>query len=404
MKHALVASLVWLALNSAPGLGQEMDRTPEVPDLSRYMVRPYLDCRDVTFNVFDLLPGFFYEDKPDSVFAFLAYWRDRCGPAEPILRAEILASIWAGVFSEDLYGEEILDELLWFEQKSAGEEADRSAYLLGWDYSAPSAVEEVGTSDEFDHFTADLADQMLSFGPPDGLEHLFCRFYRGQTDTLFLAAARGHLRGTKLQRAYDEDVARLRRISDLDLAVTTGAWIPRGGLGIVGAHPTLGGLIGLSGRRWTGRLAGELRLAGAEDFYSVQREEGDDLEWTKHFLGVYLGLEGGLRLFRASGHAVEVLAGLGYDGVLALPADADAGRSARWLHSLNLNAGLAYRHFFGKHGNTRIGLEVRIEDTDHDTGGGSDLSGEAWNVRLVLGWSGDRWRNRRLTALRAERW
>ena len=77
---------------------------------------------------------------------------------------------------------------------------------------------------------------------------------------------------------------------------------------------------------------------------------------------------------------------------------------ARWLDSWNLSAAFGAKYYTGAHGNLFVGLEARLEESFHDTDGGSELSGSALNVRLMFGWSGDRWRNRRLTALRAERW
>ena len=45
------------------------------------------------------------------------------------------------------------------------------------------------------------------------------------------------------REAYDADVARLRRVTDLDIAGFIGYWQPQGGLSRIGSKPTLGGLV-----------------------------------------------------------------------------------------------------------------------------------------------------------------
>ena len=333
--------------------------------------------------------------------ALLVYWRGRCGPAEPIVRAEILARIWNGDFDEEIYDEGFVDDLLEYQAVLAGEDPDLLGHEWDWDAGEGTILADPGERWEFDEFTADLADQLLPHTDEGSLERLFCHFYRGETDTLFASLREGSQRGTRLQRLYDAEVAALRDVADLDISVTIGVWQPRGGLGVLGAHPTLGGQVGLSGRRWLGRLAGEIRLGSARDYYRVTHL--DEQVWTDHFFGVYVGLEGGYRFLRTRRHALELIAGLGYDGIQALPAD-DLDDNGKWLSSWNLNAGLGYRHYTGRHSTFHVGGEVRFEETGHATDGGSDLSGNAWSFRFLIGWSGDKWRNQRLSALHADRW
>jgi hypothetical protein len=382
-----------------------------VPDLDHYMVRRNLECEDVSLNCFRILPDLFYEDKPDSVFAFLDFWADHCGHSEPIVRTEILAHIWEGNFSEDLYGKRILDDLLWFRLKLSDVRSDWTTHYWRYEAYDASEAEQLDALVDYDEFIADLADQLRPATKPGSLEHLFCLFYMGEPDSLLLGIREDRNRDTKLRRYYDEEVARLRRVSDLDIAVTFGSWQPTRKLEVVGNHFALGALLGLSGKRWIGRVAGEVRLGKSSNYYSVRR--AGDPESTLEYLGVYGGVEAGMRLWRSRHHAVDLLVGVGYDGIRALLPNED--RLAEegdteyegdwWLNTVNRNATLGYRYFFGPNSNTQIGLEVRYEVAGYETGGGgTDLDGEAWNYRLVVGWSGDRWRNRRLTGLRADRW
>ncbi len=376
------------------------DSLPETADMSRYMTRRTYDCLDVSYNCFDLLPEFFYADQPDSVFALIDFWEDMCGPGEPILRAKILANIWTESFSETLYGGDIIDHLLWFQLKLSDIDEPWTSYLWKYPYYPPSRAEDLESLVDFDEFMADVADQLFPFTSPGTLERLYCHFYRGETDTLFTELKTDRYAGTELRQAYDADVAHLRRITDLDIAGYAGYWQPQGGLGRLGAHPTLGGLIGLSGYWWVTRLAGEMRLGNAAEHYTVYFE--DDQRWTDHYFGVYFGFEGGLRLLRSRHHVFDLLGGVGYDGFEAISTTDESG--GKWLSSVNLNATAALRFYFGRQSRNQIALEARLEDTYYDNEGGSDLAGHAWSLRLVIGWSGDKWRNRRLEALHTDRW
>jgi hypothetical protein len=378
--------------------------------MGRYMNKRSYDCLDVSYNCFDLLPGFFYADMPDTVYALLDFWQDMCGSSEPILRARILTDIWTGKFSEDVYaqgilGEEsygmnIIDHLLWFQLKLSDVTSPWPSYLWKNPYYQPSPAEDLEALIDYDEFMADLADQLLPHTQPGSLESLYCLFYSGQTDTVFQQLKTDNYQDTELRQAYDADVARLRKVSDLDIAGFLGYWRPQGGLGRLGGHPTLGGMLGLSGNWWVGRLAGALRFGPPEEQYVV--EYLGEQTWVDHYFGVYIGVEGGFRLLRTRHHAFDILGGVGYDGFEAIASsDLEEGK---WLNSPNLNATVATRFYLGSQSEKQISLEGRYEKTFYDNMGGSDLSGEAWSLRLVFGWSGDKWRNRRLNALHTDRW
>ena len=383
---------------SAPDDEEETVTAP--PDLGSLMTKRHLGCEDVSYNVFDLLPQYFYADEPDSVLALIAYWKDMCGPAEPVLRAEILTGIWLDSFSEEFYDEDIIEHLLWFQLKLSNVTGDWTSHLWKSPYYDASPAENLATLEEYDEFMADLADQLFPFTAPGSLERLYCHFYRGETDTLFHEIKKESYRDTKVRQAYDADVARLKKVADLDIALTMGYWHPRGGLSSLGSHPTVGALAGMSGKSWVGRIAAEVRLGNPPDYYRIMLD--DEIIFTDHYFGFYLGVEGGLRLFRTRHHALDILGGVGYDGIETLASS--EFEDSDWLNSVNLNSTVGYRFYVGNQSQTQIGVEARYEKTFHDSGGGDDLSGDAWNIRLVVGWSGDKWRNRRLNALRTDRW
>jgi len=388
------------SITNAQDSSENSGNSTDPPDLDSLMTKRYLGCEDVSYNVFDLLPTYFYRDEPDSISVLIAYWKDMCGKVEPVLRAEILASIWTNSFSEDIYDESIVDHLLWFQMKTSGVTSDWSSYLWRYPYYPASPMENLETLVVYDEFTADLADQLLPYTEPGSLERLFCHFYRGETDTLFQEIQTEPYRNTKLSQAYAANVANLKNVADLDIALTLGYWNPVGGLDQLGEHSAVGGLVGISDHLLIGRLEGEFRFGKPPDYYRIMHN--DDIVFTNHYFGVYLGVAGGLRPLRTRHHALDILAGIGYDGIEVLAASDT--EDSKWLNSVNLNVTLGYRLYSGSQSSTQVGLEGRYEKTFHNSDGGSDLSGSAWQIRLVFGWSGDTWRNRRLEALKTDRW
>jgi len=371
----------------------------------KYMRHQHLSCADVSLNCFDLVPRFFYEDKPDSLFALLDYWEGKCGPAEPIVRTRILAAIWDGTFDEKNLGEDIIQDLLWYRQRRLPP-MERSYSL--WEYGYPFAdeLEDLPELADYDVFTADLAHQLLAAAEPGSVERLLCLFYAGDDDSLFREIQEQQYAGTALRAAYDADAAAYSRITDVEFVLYGGAWDPQGGLGRLGAQPLLGGQIGVRARRWLARVTGEVRLGSAADYYAVWHQ--DELVWTKNFFGTYVGADFGLQLLRTRRHGLELFVGAGYEGIQALTGDDYVDEfgdpDARWLSSLNLSAGTGYRLYLGQGGRQFLGLEARYEDTNFSTDGGSDLSGDAWSFRFLFGWSPHDFKARRLEALQYDRW
>jgi len=371
-------------------------------DLSRYMLYHDLSCEEVSYNCFDLIPRFFYEDKPDSVFLFLDYWESVCGPAEPIRRSRLLARIWLEEFGEDLYDFDIVDNLLWYHEKYDDTLADpaHSAWASpGYMYSDADFAPDF---DYYDLFTADLADQLLVAVQPGSLAELFCRFYAGNLESLFPEIQQERFDHTKLRAAYNADVARYLEMIHYDISFYSGLWRPQGGLSRLGAHPLIGARVTARRNRLLARASLEFRFGDAPEPYRVYF---DDWFWdTRDYVGTYIGLEPGLALFRGRHHGLDLHLGIGYEEIVTLPANEYDLEESHAIDSFNLNASLTYRFYFGPYQSRFFGLETRFEDTNHGTSGGSDLSGSAWSFRLGYGFLLGNARERRLHLLQYGRW
>ncbi len=388
---AKIMSLTLTAILAATGTIAAAQDTPA--DLDRYMTSYALDCKDVSFNCFDLVPRFFYENKPDSVFAMLDYWEKMCGPAEALTRSRILALIWNDSFDETIYDDTVLEDLIRFHWDPEGE--DFPSWNAAPTYP-PTLVEYTPGYPDYNTFTADLADQLLPHTDSRSLEELFCQFYAGDVDSLFVRLRRPAYRDTDLRRYYDQDLARLRDMADIEVAAYAGLWKPRDGLRALESHPTVGGLLGYRKHRFLARFLAEYRFLGVDREYIIH--DGGEFPSTTHYTSFYIGLESGVSLLRTRHHGVDVFAGLGYDALQPF-ADEKTTRGA-----LNTSIGAGYRLYWGLGVNRFVGLDWRLDKVGYETNAYNDLSGTAWSLRLSFGLGGDDYRDRRLWCYGFDRW
>jgi hypothetical protein len=71
--------------------------------IEKLMTKRAINCADILYNSSLLIPTYFHDGKIDSMRLVMKYWEDRCGLAEPLLRAKILLAIRDGNFEESLY-------------------------------------------------------------------------------------------------------------------------------------------------------------------------------------------------------------------------------------------------------------------------------------------------------------
>ena len=105
------------------------------------------DCSLLTAAAYGTVPLLFYEDRADSLLQLLDDWEAVCGPTEAIQRTRILGAIWDGAFAEDLYGTEIMEDLV-----------QRGAEFRDGSMATPVRA-------AYDSFTVELADQLLPHQP-----------------------------------------------------------------------------------------------------------------------------------------------------------------------------------------------------------------------------------------------
>jgi len=328
------------------------------------------------------VPRLYREGKIDSVRMILNYQEGKCLP----LRARILLAIDAGTFRESVYDEEIINSLLYHKLRmTALRDTVRHAWRSYW-YPSIQRFEPFldfyPEYNEYDFFVTSLAQSLLIRQRyKNELERLFCEFYSGEVDSMFIKLPSRHYHGTRLQTYFLQYANVLLSEFNSHLAFFGAAWMPQGKNKVLGNHPVVGGLLGGKKNKFLFGLAFELRFLKTSEPYAVR--QADRLVYTRHYLGTYLGIEGGRELARTNRHEIDLISGVGWDWFAARAGE--NRQDGKSINSLNLNLGLGYRYYLKKYGLKYIGFELRHNWLNYATGGGTDLSGNALTLRVIYG-------------------
>ena len=322
----------------------------------------------------------------------LAYWDSACGPAEPITRVQILGAIWDGAFHETLYRSDIIDDLIWrYDPVRTG----AAPPVIDSDLASggvASEIDFVEGRDAFDAFTMDLADQLLPHVPPESLEAFFCLFYSGRTDAAWTLLRSDALVGTNLRWYYDNELRDLESGHWVpSLALTGSWWRPEETLARLGNHYGVGVAGAVREQGWLFRLNLDLKLGRSAWPYYVSR--GEDDGWSDRFNAVWVSADLGHSLVTIGRHRLEAFAGIGLLNLKPF------NESELRLNGVTLTAGAGYRCTLDDRGNWFAGVDGQREWLDDLQTGGTRLDGPSWSARLLLGFSFNQDRNRRLTGL-----
>ena len=377
----LAVAGVGLAQEPAATADSDESWLPPVPDI--YAVMDELECPGVAGFCQELVPQLFYEARPDSVLNLLFYWEDVCGPSEPARRALILGAIWDGAFSEELYGQEIMDYLIWYVDPVRLEDhrADFRPGLASGDVA--TVADFTPQRPDFDAFTTSLADQLLPHVPPGGVEQFFCLFYAGLHQDAWNMLRDNRLSGTTLQRAFNWERERLQlERAPGTVAVTANYWRPEGNLARAGQHLGVGAFYEKRPGRMFYRITGEFLLGRSRYPYLV--EQDDFSERTDRFNTLTLGFEGGVQVFQHGGLKFDVFAGYGLGGTIPFMDDEDKGEQVTetvLVHAL-AQVGAGMRYPVDRNKRWMVGFDLSRQWLSDRNDGGSPLDGQAWNLRI----------------------
>lgn len=381
---------IWIALAAAlaagalcvPSAPAESVAPPTEPPA---LFDDEISCYEATLISQQFVPFFMVYDEPDSLLWTLDWWETNCGSAEPIRRMRLLAAIWDGAFSEELYDSRLIDDLMWRYDPKRTEAQKSGGYVRPSWGSVASTVDFTGEAVAYDEFTVGVADQLLPHQPSGSLEEFFCLFYSGRPDEAWALLRGPELEDTELYARYREALDELVIPGYRDYwGVSWGYRRALGGLADLGHQQTLGAFAGRNGRRWFAETGLSVRLGRASEPYLVRTE--DFYGFSDRYAGVSLYGDVGLTLKRFDSLAWNVFIGAAVEGLSPFREADDIV-----LTTGRFSTGTGVRYLRTPASRWFAGADWRYSWISDPQEGGTDLGGQTWQARVTLGFFWTPW-------------
>ena len=338
-------------------------------------------------------------DENDEVVAELLFaWEQDCGLTEPVFRARALQLIADGRFPGPLDESLLLEKAVAFEirYRIITEESPSVRDFFYLEYEEYFGY--VPLNEEFDRQTLRIANRLKNDVEKNTLEYRLLELYSGDTESFFLALKGGDFAETPLARDYNNRVAELLNMPEINLGLRGGMWFPMGDLDILGAHPALGVNLGVKKNRNYLEAIFDIRFGKAANPVTLVVQ--DTLVTATNFQGAYMGLEWSRVLVKGRDYEIELFAGAGYDVIDLIEDGQDPERQT--FGSFALSFGPSYRYLFANR--TWLSIRPGFYLLNHNHEGGSSFKGNAWSFTVAFGFSDNARKTENLRRLGFERW
>jgi len=370
----LLASISFVAILNCPDLSAQRS-------IEELMTRRNPECFDLMKNAFDLLPGYHSKQQIDSVNAVLDFWEDHCGKPEELIRFKVLLAIEqrSSYVDSAISYPFVLRQLMDYRWFALSGNLDNRSH--NWHYRFP----EIKKSGSYSDYTLQWANKMLSerndLSPH---ELFFLRLYSHDFDDIFSMLRDEDFDNTEIQRQYNFLVASSTINTWFRGEISLGGWFPSENLSVMGNHAGFGIGGGVQHKRWHGILSIKAFFGNSQQPREVYHK--DSLYVSDVYSHVSLTLDFGYALYIKNQHNLEVLGGVGYNGVkvleLANPVNTSNPESI-YRNGLLLSAGLGYRYDFPL--GTYLGLSAKFNFTHFNNQPGTDLTGNFLTIHFTLG-------------------
>lgn len=240
---------------------------------------------------------------------------------------------------------------------------------------------------EFDSFAVKFFKNELLTHEAGTSERLLCEFYCNGPDSFYSLIQKSDCDSSTICKEYNRELKRYLYKPELNLALTTGVWLPTGGIKKLGVHPTIGVQLGSKYRRLNIDATLSFKFLKSKTPYLATRvKSNDSTELTDKFFGGYFGLDLGYDILRKRANELQILAGIGIDGFDALELvdeDKSTELKAESASSYNLNFGLSYRYYINSW--SYIGLQAKYNIVDYTSNGVVNFTGNPITITVTIG-------------------
>jgi hypothetical protein len=312
----------------------------------------------------------------------LREWELDCGFNEPVFRAKTLYLVLTGDFPGPLLQQDLLDQAIAFEIRHSLIENEDAATREEYFAVYRQYFGYVPVNETFDRRTLQKARELLPQASQNELSHAFLTLYAGNTREFFLMLKDGRYSSSPLYEQYSARLVSLRRKPEFNFGISTGLWIPRGDLSIIGYKPSIGVFAGVTRFSTSVNAVFDLRFGRTASPVSILIR--DSLVQTDIHHGSYLGLEGVQILWRNRHVRTGIFISAGYNIIdiveeaLLIPERQTFGS---WAFMAGPFVDMVFRN------KTRIGIHPGFMLLNHQQNRGSSLEGNAITFKLVFGYS-----------------
>lgn len=343
-------------------------------------------CVTYHHNAYRLISRFLSEGKRDSLDMVVQFLHEKCSVVD-LDNLPVLLKIKDGKLTNDYCDSVIVNDLLgrhlyWFD----GTVVD---YLSNWQ----SEVRR-----QFASALKTLAEQLVEETDTKSVGHLLSLYYTRKNDKIIDGLSGNQYSGTCFQTAYDARIDSLRDERNKfrsHFGFNFGVWLPQNKVQILGRKIEFGGQAGIRDGRWGADATLLLRALASKEPYTFGHN--GTLRTTKHFFGMYAGLDPTFELYITNRTALELFAGVGYDNFEAMNGKGED--SSDYIQSLNVNFGATVYFFYNKYGNRYFGIQARYNLVHYYSHGTTDLRGNAISLNFVWGFLGNSWAAQELQRL-----
>jgi hypothetical protein len=375
MKLRFKIALLKVLIFSVAAIVLYSDSNADDKDIEKLYTERTIDCGDIAKNSSRLIPVFYGKGRRDSAWIILNYWAKECGETPSVVRARWLMAIDSGIFYDSLLtfvAMPVLANFRWNRLYNGFDLPVRRQYISA---SIDSLLHAIADSNSI-RKRSETTQSLLS---------LFYSSRKGSTDSLFLKLQTEEHRNTPLGIAYYDYATAVRESGGQYVSIIAGGWVPVGKRRHVGNHPEVGFAAGMFGNRHFAELEFSAAVGDSKRDYVVRKD--DSLVTTNDFttwriLGIL-----GRQVQRRVKDEFDILMGVGIQGLTAIYAGDSDKEKARMLHSVVGVAGAQYKRYLRSYSDSYLALQARWEMSKMNTDGGTDLTGSAFVLRLIFGFS-----------------
>lgn len=347
-------------------------------NLKQELLREVPNCENVAFNAVRIIVDLQSKSSIDSIPELIERWESFCGETEPLFRAKVLCAIENGTFSEELINPDKFNFYL-FSYLDRLDFAKEENTQLVYEYNK-IYFSYIPINSEFDLATMLWADQLLAKSTLTPTEEALCLLYSNQVDAFFSKLkSQDELNGTVLKTYYQQQVYNTKRLIEANLGLIFGTTIPQNDLlDVIGPQTIFGIQFGMKKNRSQYDLTMCFRPFKSRQPYLVEYE--NEMVETNYQFGGYIGLDYAYELFKKNKREIDLLAGIGFDGITAIEGDTNNDEESKSINSLNLNAGIGYRFYLKKM--NYIGLQARYNIVNYKNSPGTSLAGNYFSFAV----------------------